>query len=107
MIDWNRVSELRDEIGAEDFAEVAAAFLEETDNGVAVLDGVPDNRLSPHLHALKGSALNLGFAEFAGLCQAGETAARATNPVDRGAIAVCYAASRSAFLVALPGLCAS
>ena len=29
MIDWARVSELRDEVGAEDFDEVVELFLEE------------------------------------------------------------------------------
>ena len=31
MIDWTRVSELRDEIGAEDFGDVVEIFLEEVE----------------------------------------------------------------------------
>lgn len=105
MIDWNRVSELREEIGTDDFAEVAVAFLEETDTGISALPGVPQTGLSQHLHALKGSALNLGFADFARLCQAGEVAAGNGGAVDRDAITTCYTESKSRFLAALPRLC--
>ena len=31
MIDWSRVNELRDEVGAEDFEEVVELFLEEVE----------------------------------------------------------------------------
>ena len=31
MIDWGRVAELRDEVGAENFSEVVCLFLEEAD----------------------------------------------------------------------------
>jgi len=105
MIDWNRVGELRDEIGTEDFAEIAIVFLDETDTGIAALPGVPQSGLSQHLHALKGSALNLGFADFARLCQAGEAAAGRGAAVDRDTIAAAYAESKARFLAALPQLC--
>lgn len=77
MIDWSRVSELRDEIGAEDFEEVAALFLEEVSFSIAALgDGCRRARdLEEAMHALKGAALNLGFAALADLCLAGERAA--------------------------------
>lgn len=100
MIDWARVNELRDEVGAEDFAEVATLFLEETDAAIAVLPTLPDAGLGAHLHGLKGSALNLGFAALAAKCQAGEVAARGGAGIDRAAIVACYAASKAAFLAA-------
>ena len=37
MIDWERVSELIDEIGAEDFGEVVELFLDEVDNAIQLL----------------------------------------------------------------------
>ena len=37
MIDWTRVSELRDEVGAEDFDEVVELFLEEVDEAIKIL----------------------------------------------------------------------
>ncbi len=72
MIDWSRIHELRDEIGADDFQEVVDLFMSEvedslTDLGAASTDS---SRLQEQLHFLKGSALNLGFKEMSQLCQA-------------------------------------
>ena len=76
MINWDRVAELREEVGVDDFAEIIELFLEEVDAIIELLrDGQGLSDLEAHLHFLKGSALNLGFAKFAELCQAGETAA--------------------------------
>ena len=81
MIDWNRVSELRDEVGIEDFCEVSAMFLEEVEDTMARMIATPDlSTMEEDMHFLKGSALNLGFAQFSTLCQAGETAASAGQP---------------------------
>jgi HPt (histidine-containing phosphotransfer) domain-containing protein len=76
MIDWGRVRELREEIGEDDFEEVAQLFLEETDEVVAKLGSdMSPQALESALHFLKGSALNLGFRKLASLCQTGEKAA--------------------------------
>lgn len=76
MIDWGRVRELRDEIGADDFAEVVQLFLEETNEVIETIGAnMPENAIESALHFLKGSALNLGFQELAKLCQLGEKAA--------------------------------
>ena len=73
MIDWARVKELRSEIGADDFDEVVALFLEEADEVIArVAPAHGAKALEADLHFLKGAALNLGFAAFAALCQVGE-----------------------------------
>ena len=99
MIDWARVAELRDEIGAEDFAEVVTLFLEEADEVVARL-GTCDGPgpLESALHFLKGSALNLGFRELAQLCQEGERqAAHGGIDIDTAAIARTYEASKTSF----------
>ncbi|RKF13359.1 Hpt domain-containing protein [Roseovarius spongiae] len=101
MIDWDRVTELRDEIGAEGFAEVVEIFLEEVDEEIAALrDGCADDALESTLHLLKGGALNLGFASFAALCQEGETAAAAGryDAVDLQATLAAFDAARAAFL---------
>ena len=75
MVDWERVRALRDEIGAEDFDEVVALFLEEADPAIAALSG--EGRAGPDaLHFLKGAALNLGFAALADHCAAAERQAR-------------------------------
>ena len=76
MINWDRVNELRDEVGVEDFCEVSTMFLEEVEGTMVRMIATPDlTTLEEDMHFLKGSALNLGFADFSRLCQAGETAA--------------------------------
>jgi len=71
-IDWPRVWELRDEIGASEFDEVVSLFLSETEVMVDALAGAALDTLEEELHALKGAALNLGFTSLATLCAAGE-----------------------------------
>ena len=51
MIDWARVSEFHDEVGAEDFDEVVALFLEEVDEAIAALRDLTDlSELEPQCH---------------------------------------------------------
>ena len=101
MINWNRVEELRDEVGAEDFEEIIELFLEEVDEVIELLrggDGLDD--LEAHMHFLKGSALNIGFSQFAELCQIGETLAREDRDEDVNVdgVIVSYDQSRDTFL---------
>ncbi|MFN3576549.1 MAG: Hpt domain-containing protein [Tabrizicola sp.] len=101
MIDWKRVDELRAEIGAEGFAEVADVFLEEAEGAVlALLEGVPDHEVEGQLHFLKGSALNLGLRDLAAICQEGERRAAAGDAalVDVAQVASVYRASRARLL---------
>lgn len=101
MIDWNRVDELRSEFGSDGFAEVVSLFLEEADEVVAVLGpGLPPSEVEVRLHFLKGSALNLGFRELAGLCQDGERRAAQGHGgiVDLLPVASSYQRSRDTFL---------
>lgn len=101
MIDWNRINELRDEIGPEDFAEVAEMFVSEVDSSIDTLRESPNlATLAEDLHFLKGSALNLGFAELSTLCQNGESEARSGRPedVDLSKIVRVYENSREEFL---------
>jgi HPt (histidine-containing phosphotransfer) domain-containing protein len=100
MIDWDRVENLRQEIGTADFAEVVALFLEESDEVAARLTQGPGLRAD--LHFLKGSALNLGFSTLAQRCGQGEDALRdASGSVDPAPIVALYHASRRAFVQAL------
>ena len=98
MIDWDRVANLREEIGAADFGEVVDMFLEEADEVIARLRaGKPDPTPEAELHFLKGSALNLGFRELATLCSLGEKLAEAGGCANLGSVISSYAASRAAF----------
>lgn len=104
MIDWQRVDELRDEVGAEDFAEVVEIFLEEVDEVAARLRQSPAPRTyESELHFLKGSALNLGFAALGSLCGTAEKLAAGgrEQEVDIAPVLSCYEASRAEFLARL------
>lgn len=110
MIEWNRVTELHDEIGAEDFADIVEVFLEEVDEIIAGLAaGAAPPDLGASLHLLKGSALNLGFSTLAAMCSAGEARANAgrAGDVDLGEIIRGYKAARAAFLSGLDDLVAA
>ena len=98
MIDWTRVNELRDEIGTDNFDEVVDMFLGEADEVIArITQNDSAKSLEADLHFLKGAALNLGFAEFAALCQNGERqAASGQVGLDIAAVQDCYALSKSA-----------
>lgn len=101
MINWAQVNELRDEVGAEDFEEVVALFLEEVQEIIDELRGAPNSgELESKMHFLKGSALNLGFKDFSDLCAAGEKAAAdgRADEVDVSGVLTCYDTSRGVFL---------
>jgi len=101
MIDWNRVKELREEVGAEDFDEVAEIFIEEVDEVIERLKIMTvKTGLEDDLHFLKGSSLNLGFATFSALCRDGEVAASHGNNdgIDLSQVINVYVESKTAFL---------
>ena len=80
MIDWDRVIELREEVGAEDFDEVVELFMDEVEGVLKRLRDAPDPAtFEDDFHFLKGSALNLGFRDFAAICLAAEVASAAGN----------------------------
>lgn len=101
MIDWSRVKELKDEIGEEDFGEVAEIFLEEVDEVIARLKTNPDPSLfEQDMHFLKGSALNLGFRGLSDICGQNESAAAQgqCEQIVLEPVFTVYAQSKSAFL---------
>lgn len=101
MIDWARVQELHDEIGAECFDEVIDLFLTETAEVVARLCDNPDrSSLEVDLHFLKGGALNLGFTTVSDLCMQGEILASKGEGqgFDRFSLAQAYDQERQSFL---------
>ncbi|MBS0123721.1 Hpt domain-containing protein [Thetidibacter halocola] len=101
MIDWARVAELREEIGAEDFGEIVDLFLTEVDGAIDLLAENAGNReiVAEQMHFLKGASLNLGFSALAGLCRDGEKAAMSGNPdlVTADALRETFAAARGVF----------
>lgn len=104
MIDWDSVAQLRDDVGPEPFDDVVALFFEEVDEVIARLKTEKHHAgLSDDLHFLKGSALNLGFVEFAEQCRDdGQRIARnGPGAVDLVALIDCYVRSREKFLLGL------
>jgi histidine phosphotransfer protein HptB len=101
MIDWMHVNELRADMG-DGFDELVEVFLEEMDSAIAALDPAADpSTVSASLHFLKGAALNLGFRDFAALCDQGELRADQGGQVDHGPVHAVYAQSRAAFVEGL------
>ncbi|GGH28998.1 Hpt domain-containing protein [Cribrihabitans marinus] len=104
MIHWQRVTELRGEVGAENFDDVVELFIEEVQEVLARLHDSPAlGTLEQDLHFLKGGALSLGFNGFGDLCQAGErqSAAGQAAAVDIDAIIRAFETSRDAFQAGL------
>lgn len=100
VINWTRVIQLRDEVGASEFDEVVQIFFDEVQEAIERLNNDTARRdLEQNLHFLKGSALSLGFDRFSRLCQDGERNAAAGNraEVDLPAILTAYDESRRAF----------
>lgn len=99
MIDWDRVAMLRKEIGAADFDEVVHLFLDEAEEVIARLtEGTIRTTLRDEIHALKGSALNLGFHDLAEMLQDKERRLARGEPISTERIVTGYAASRAAFI---------
>ncbi|CUH49911.1 Hpt domain-containing protein [Ruegeria atlantica] len=73
MINWSRVRQLRDEVGASEFDEVVQIFLDEVNEALTLLrNDTARTEFEQNLHFVKGSALSLGFETLAKLCQDGE-----------------------------------
>ena len=100
MIDWSRIQELRDEIGADDFDDVVEIFLSEVEETIEKLDQKANApALEQNMHFLKGAALNLGFKTLAEHCQVAESAAAngQVGQVDVDGVIRCYKQSRAIF----------
>ena len=104
MIDWDRVSQLQEEVGEDDFQEVVDMFLDEVNGEIdSITREQSSQELEAKLHFLKGAALNLGLKAFADLCRVGEDLARDGKKaeVDKAAIVTCYRASMEEFSTVL------
>ena len=102
MIDRARLIELKQEIGEEDFAEVAAIFLDEMIETLTRLCADPASAQAADFHALRGSALNLGFADLALACTEAEHKAHEGKAVDMVRIDWLFHESLAAFGPDLP-----
>jgi len=105
MINWDRVEDLRTDVGADDFDEIVEVFLIEVDGIANALQTAKvDQDIELHLHALKNAALNLGFYELAALCQTSEklAASKQARLVNFREVLGCLDASLKLFRDGLP-----
>lgn len=110
MIDWARVSELRNEVGAEDFEDVVQLFLAEVEDVTERLQATSDPAtLEAELHYLRGSALSLGFTSFSRICLEAERNASAGLLTDEDLSEVLFAFfnSKAEFIEGLPSALAA
>ena len=96
MIDWNRVSELRSEVGEDDFDEVLVMFFDELADVLENLGTGGVEAIKRDLHMLKGSAINIGLADVSTLCRDCEMALAANpdNAIDLNAIRTAFVVSK-------------
>lgn len=95
LVNRERLTILRDEIGEDGFDDVIAMFLRESDEVVARLTAAGDGQMNEaDLHFLKGNAMTLGLDDLAELCRT----AAAGKPVAVALLRDVYAQSRGAFL---------
>ncbi|WP_170468256.1 Hpt domain-containing protein [Ruegeria arenilitoris] len=100
MINWSRVRQLRDEVGASEFDEVVEIFLDEVQEALTRLcNDTARAEFEQNLHFVKGSALSLGFETLAKLCQDGErqSAQGQSQTVDLPGIVDTFESSSVAF----------
>ena len=69
MVNWDRISELTEEVGEDDLAEVLLLFCEEVEDVLEKLPTANADTFPAHLHFLKGSALNIGLDEVSRICE--------------------------------------
>ncbi|WP_423210608.1 Hpt domain-containing protein [Paracoccus yeei] len=103
MLDWNRIRELRSEVGDDEFRLILELFLDEVESVIMRLSSQPGPQLASQLHFLKGCARNLGFQQFARLCDEGEAEAIASGVgrVDIDALLGAYAASKALMIAGI------
>lgn len=106
MIDRARLTELKEEIGEDDFGEVAEIFLEEMGELLSVLRTDPAAITPAAFHGLRGSASNLGFSGFAAACSDAEKRCRDGEAVDMAPLVALFQASVDAAGEELPAMAA-
>jgi histidine phosphotransfer protein HptB len=100
MICWERVFELREEVGEDDLSEIVSLFLEETEVALGQLrEATSPDEAEALLHTLKGSALNLGFHEMGKLCSGPGGSGVEGQEVER--IVAVFESSKAELLAAL------
>ncbi|WP_341863094.1 Hpt domain-containing protein [Gymnodinialimonas sp. 57CJ19] len=101
-VDWTRLNELREDIGEEDFADVALLFVAELQETLGSL--ASDTAKAADFHFLRGSAANLGFVSLVKACAVAEAACNGGDTPDLAAIRDTFAAALAEVAPQVPEL---
>lgn len=109
MIDWTSIKQLESDVGAGEFKNVVAQFLDEVDSEIETLrSSVPTSDiLKSKMHFLKGSSMYLGFTAFGDLCAKNEALAESGSvaEIDLDRLIAIYEQSRIRFIDEAPKYC--
>lgn len=106
-VDWDHLNALRDDIGAEDFADVVLLFFSEIGER---LDGMRAGSALPSaddFHFLRGSAANLGFVDMVRACETAEARCRDGAPPDLPTVLAAFEAALAEVRRGVPELAAA
>jgi HPt (histidine-containing phosphotransfer) domain-containing protein len=101
-VDWERLNELKADIGEEDFADVVMLFVTELQETLATL--APDRAAASDFHFLRGSAANLGLTALVASCDAAEIACGVGQTADVGAVRSAFDQALAEMAAELPDL---
>jgi HPt (histidine-containing phosphotransfer) domain-containing protein len=101
-VDWDRLNELKTDIGEEDFADVAMLFVTELQDTLSAL--TPENAAAHDFHFLRGSASNLGFTALVTACSTAEAACASGQRPDVDAVRVAFDGALSEMSREMPDL---
>ena len=104
IVDWARINELRNDIGEEDFADVAMLFVAELTEHIDGLSANPSAASAADFHYLRGSAANLGFVALVEACSRAEEACGAGQPADVAAVRAAFDAALAEVAPQMPEL---
>lgn len=101
-VDWDRLNELKADIGDEDFADVAMLFVTELQDTLSAL--TPEHAAAHDFHFLRGSASNLGFMSLVSACSTAEAACASGQRPDVDAVRAAFANALAEMSKEMPDL---
>jgi HPt (histidine-containing phosphotransfer) domain-containing protein len=104
MIDHDRLTALRADIGDDDFADVVLMFMAEIGERLDTLRDLAGGASEDDFHFLRGCAANLGFSGMVDSCLAAEDACRAGRAPDIAAVQAAFAGALALLSPDLPGI---
>ncbi len=101
-VDWDRLNELKSDIGEEDFADVAVLFVSELQDTLSAMEVA--TAVADDFHFLRGSAANLGFTALVAACSQAEAAAKAGQAPDVASVKAAFDQALAEISAKMPDL---